>query len=138
MCAFDPIPTSVIIPKNEISHRILILVAKFCSDYFMGIPMVPFKKRQREYAKTRLRTIGEILNKVLIWGELYNGVVDDTGKYIKMTLKEAAEIVDIPKKSLDDYYMLILRGRKYKFDFNKYKDLKMGALRTFIKDKEKD
>ena len=38
----------------------------------------------------------------------------------------------------DRITMLILQGRKYKFDFNKCKDLKMGALRTFIKNKEKN
>ena len=126
--------TSVIIPKNEISHQVIILRAKFCNDSFMGIPMVPFKKRQRKHAKTRLRTIGEVVNKVLIWRELRNGIVDDTGKYIKMTLREAAEIVDVPKKTLDDYYLQIKDGCRYGFDFEANRNNTISCLRKYVKE----
>lgn len=39
-----------------------------------------------------------------------------------MPLEKAANEVGISKKTLDDYLLQIRCGKKYGFDFNKYKD----------------
>lgn len=58
--------------------------------------------------RTKERKIGEILDKVLQWRRLYTGVIDPaTGQTIKMSLEEAAQRVNISKKSLDDYLLQI-------------------------------
>ena len=36
---------------------------------------------------------------------------------IKLNLQEAAEVLGISKKSLDDYYYQLRLGEKYDFDF---------------------
>lgn len=52
----------------------------------------------------------------------------------KINLQEAAEMIGISKKSLDDYYYQLRLGEKYDFDFAMHMDDKVGVLRTFIKD----
>ena len=51
-----------------------------------------------------------------------------------MNLQEAAEVVGISKKSLDDYYYQLRLGEKYNFDFKRHLYEKVGTLRNFIKD----
>lgn len=53
--------------------------------------------------RSKERKIGYIIEKVYLWRKLYNGFTDENGKFIKLTLEEAAEKVGISKKSLDDY-----------------------------------
>lgn len=60
---------------------------------------------------------------------------DHTGKVIRYSLEEAANLVGVSKKSLDDYLSQLRKGRKYGFDFNKNKDEKVGTLRMFVKNK---
>ena len=48
-------------------------------------------------------------------------------------MDEAAQRVGIPKKSLDDYYNHIQLGSQYNFNFERYKEQKMGILRKFVK-----
>ena len=38
----------------------------------------------------------------------------------KVNLQEAAEMIGISKKSLDDYYYQLRLGEKYDFDFKMY------------------
>lgn len=52
----------------------------------------------------------------------------------KVNLQEAAEMIGISKKSLDDYYYQLRLGEKYDFDFKMYLNEKVGVLRTFIKE----
>ena len=84
-------------------------------------------KREKE------RKIGYILKKVYLWKKLYEGVVDRLGNKIKMTLQDAAEKVDISKKSLDEYLNQIRFGKLLGFDFNKHRNDKVGVLRGFLK-----
>lgn len=62
-----------------------------------------------------------------------------------MTLDQAANIIDISKKTLDDYLSQIRlfifmtrKGKKYGFDFNKNKDYNVGKLRDYVKLKKKE
>ena len=55
--------------------------------------------------RTKERRIGEIVTKVYEWRRYYNGVQTYNGKVKKLTLDQAAAIVGISKKSLDDYLL---------------------------------
>ena len=83
--------------------------------------------------RAKERKIGYIIKKVYLWKKLYEGVVDRFGNKIKMTLQDAAEKVDISKKSLDEYLNQIRFGKILGFDFNKHRNDKVGVLRGFVK-----
>jgi hypothetical protein len=53
----------------------------------------------------------------------------------RRTLQEAAKLVGVSKKSLDDYYYQLRVGEKHAFDFNAHLHDKIGTLRTFNKAK---
>ena len=67
-----------------------------------------------------------------MWRRLYNGVQKD-GKLVRYSLEEAAKLIDVSKKSLDDYLLQLRFGKKYNFDFIKHKNDKVGVLRAFVK-----
>lgn len=61
-----------------------------------------------KHRRTKERNIGEILQIVVRWRQLYSGFKDpDTGLFVKLNLEEAAARVGISKKSLDDYLLQI-------------------------------
>ena len=51
----------------------------------------------------------------------------------KINLQEAAKMIGIAKKSLDDYYSQLRLAEKYGFDFYRNLDKKIGVLRLFVK-----
>jgi len=51
-----------------------------------------------------------------------------------MSLEEAADKVAVSKKSLDDYLSQLRQGRALGFNFNQFKDEKVGYLRQFVKE----
>ena len=53
-----------------------------------------------------------------------------------MSLQEAAQNVNMSKKTLDEYYNQIKEGKKFGFDFNRYKRDKVNVLRGFVKKKK--
>lgn len=50
-----------------------------------------------------------------------------------MSLQEAAKLVGISKKSLDDYYCQLRIAEENGFDFSRNLHLKMGVIRNFVK-----
>lgn len=90
---------------------------------------------KKNLRRTKERKIGYIIEKVNTWRKLYNGFYDDYGNFMKYSLDEAAKIIDISKKSLDDYLLQLRLGRKYGFDFNANRNCKVGMLRAFVKQK---
>lgn len=55
--------------------------------------------------------------------------------YHKWSLIEAAKLLQVSKKSLDDYYLVAREGEIHGFDFQSHLGSKMGELRKFIKEK---
>jgi hypothetical protein len=51
----------------------------------------------------------------------------------RVSLQEAAKIVGISKKSLDDYYYQLRIGEQNQFDFEAHMDSKIGVLRAFVR-----
>ena len=83
--------------------------------------------------RTKERKIEFIVEKVNAWRRLYNGFYNENGEYTRYSLDQAAKMVGISKKSLDDYLLQLRLGRKYGFNFNQYKTKKVGVLRAFVK-----
>lgn len=83
--------------------------------------------------RAKERKIGYIIQKVYMWRKLYNGITEEDGSITKLTLEEAAEKVDISKKSLDDYLIQLRIGKKFGFNFNEHRNDKVGILRAFVK-----
>jgi hypothetical protein len=54
-----------------------------------------------------------------------------------ISLKQAAIIVDIPKKSLDDYFLQLRQGQLCGYDFAENLHSKMGDLRLYVKKNQK-
>jgi len=79
------------------------------------------------------RKINFIVEKVFLWRLLYNGFEDEKGKFIKLTLEEAAEKVKLSKKTLDDYLIQIRNGNLFNFNYNEHRSSKVGILRAFVK-----
>ena len=52
------------------------------------------------------------------------------------SLIEAAKLVGISKKSLDDYFLILRQGVIYGYDFEGNLTHGMGELRSFLKEKE--
>lgn len=46
-----------------------------------------------------------------------------------MTLEQAADKVGVQKKTLDDYLLQIRYGKRYGFDFNKFRNDGISKLR---------
>lgn len=82
------------------------------------------------------RKISEIIKKVTKWRKLYTGTLAPDGTIIRYSSKEAASIIGIAKKTLDDYLLQLRIGKKYGFDFNYHNDDKIGVLRSFVKEKK--
>ena len=55
---------------------------------------------------------------------------------MRYSLEDAAQKVNVSKKSLDDYLLQLRFGRKYGFNFSQHRDDKVGVLRHFVKKKK--
>lgn len=59
--------------------------------------------------RTKERKIGDVIKKVSLWRQYYNGKMEH-GEVVKKSLEEAASEVKISKKSLDDYLLQLRNG----------------------------
>ena len=75
--------------------------------------------------RTKERKIGEVIQKVQKWRQLYYQNCE--------SLEEAAKKVGISKKSLDDYFLQLKKGKANGFNFNEHKSDKIGILRNWNK-----
>jgi len=86
-------------------------------------------------AKTRRgneRIIGDVIDALLQWKHLYTiGQETPQGEFIKRTRGDAARLLNIPKKTLDDYSAQIKLANDFGFDFQLNCREKFGVLRKF-------
>jgi len=141
-CATDPVPRSCTIPAAEfenLQNGIIIRakLATFMQDNGNNSSSQNVSE-PKEGKRPKERKISFVISKVLEWRKLYQGIIDDNGQIVRYSLEEAAEKVGVSKKSLDDYMLQLRLGSKYKFDFQKHKDDKVGVLRSFIKAKRNE
>ncbi len=71
----------------------------------------------------------EVIEIVKRWREIHQS----KNNLKKVSLQEAARIVGLPKKSLDDYYYQLRLGEKYDFDFRAHLFDRIGVLRNYLK-----
>jgi hypothetical protein len=60
-------------------------------------------KIEQTMQRNKERSIGFIIEKVSQWRKLYNGFYDEKQELKRMSLEDAATMVGVSKKSLDDY-----------------------------------
>ena len=90
------------------------------------------KEEKGDCKRSKEKRIGYIVKKVFEWKGLRRLSQE------KMSLQDAAKNVGMSKKTLDEYYNQIKEGKKYGFDFNKYKRDKVNVLRGFVKKNKAD
>lgn len=73
-----------------------------------------------EIRRTKERQIKFVVERVSLWRKLYNGVDMGNGETVRYSLEDAANLVGISKKSLDDYLLQLRFGRMFGFNFIKY------------------
>ncbi|CAD8156030.1 unnamed protein product [Paramecium pentaurelia] len=82
----------------------------------------------------RERYVWEALNAVQKWRDLFeNGYQDEVGNYIKPSLKEAADLVGLPKRTLEQYHS-VFKKLPQSIDIMRILDKKMGHLNQLIKE----
>lgn len=141
----DPLPNNLLIPYIKLNINIIHLwfICYIEDKFVVNIKKETFFQKEyeennkydksKESKRTKERKIGFIIDKVNTWRKLFNGFTNEYDIFERYSLEEAALMINISKKSLDDYLLQLRQGRKYGFDFNKDKNLKVGILRTYIK-----
>ncbi|CAD8178679.1 unnamed protein product [Paramecium octaurelia] len=87
--------------------------------------------------RVKERLVGDALQKVNQWKSiLLNGIPQSDGTLMRLTLNKAAEIIGIPKKSLEDYNQLFKKV-KLLTDVNQFANEKMGVLRNYLRKNSK-
>ncbi|CAD8056487.1 unnamed protein product [Paramecium primaurelia] len=88
------------------------------------------------FKRVKERSIMDAKHSVDEWRNLFrNGETDQNGKKIKYSLKQAAEKVGVPKKTLEDYHQLLKKAEQF-IDLNEVGDKKMGFLRNLLKNQQ--
>lgn len=54
-----------------------------------------------------------------------------------MNLDQSAELVGVPRKTLEDYFLLFRTAKTIGFDFSKRRQEKIGTLRSFLRERGK-
>lgn len=86
----------------------------------------------RRDGRSKERTIGEVLELVKRWRHLHLHGHRSLNR--RMNLQEAARVVGVSKKSLDDYYCQLRLGEFYSFNFEDRLHERIGSLRSFVKE----
>ena len=136
----EPLDQNFYLSSNEIDlNCIKIKMVCYIEDKLIKKTEKQLFERKHNFSKktkdkrTKERRIGFIVEKVNAWRRLYNGFYNEKGEHTRYSLDQAAKMIDISKKSLDDYLLQLRLGRKYGFDFNSNKNNKVGVLRSFVK-----
>lgn len=88
--------------------------------------------------RVKERYIEKVREKVGEWRAMHEtGFRDKDGNLQKINLDQAANIIGISRKTLDDYYLQLRRAEQLGFDFERNKSEKMGTLRKFVKEETK-
>jgi len=95
-------------------------------------PMAIKKDDKSKVRRGNERRIGEVIDALVTWKRLVTfGKLSSEGQRVKCTKKEAADLVDIPKKTLADYTLQIKMASEYNFDFQLHCKEKFGVIREF-------
>eukprot|EP00826_Nyctotherus_ovalis_P063671 TRINITY_DN9338_c0_g7_i1.p1 TRINITY_DN9338_c0_g7~~TRINITY_DN9338_c0_g7_i1.p1 ORF type:complete len:242 (+),score=85.20 TRINITY_DN9338_c0_g7_i1:136-861(+) len=140
-CEKDPISRVLLARTSDLVNNCLTIrvrINREISDT-LGTKSTEESKGEDKYNAPRVkeRELTEIIHKVKKWRDLYRGYLDKDGRRVKYSLEDAAKLVKLPKKTLDDYLQQLKLGKKFGFDFSANQHGKIGVLREFIKEKMK-
>ena len=82
------------------------------------------------------RKISEVIDALVRWEDLSKPKSNGRKLLKKYNKQEAADKIDIPKKSLEDYMCQIRIAKSHGFDFNMYSNTRFGVIRNFNRMKE--
>lgn len=116
-----------ILPREFFENQPLILYHKdsirVLSRFQEETDQETHKERNKE------RSIKEVIASIKKWRSLHKTKING----VRVSLQQAAELVGVSKKSLDDYFCQLRLGEKYGFDFYANLHEGIGALRLFVK-----
>ena len=115
--------------KNNLANSLLENSFLLMKKFFKNI----LEKKKLKSITSRKRKLKNIIKLVYKSRKLFNGFINEEGKFVKYSLEKAASIVGIPVKTLQDYLRLIRFAREAHFDFNKNKDKTISFLRKYLK-----
>ena len=98
-------------------------------------------RQKTEEGKKKLRRgnerkISDVLKALFIWRTLFMiGQIDADSNLRKYNRQEAAKLVNIPKKTLEDYLLQVKMALSHGFDFNMYCNTRFGVIRDFNRQK---
>ena len=115
--------------KNNLANSLLENSFLLMKKFFKNI----LEEKKLKSITSRKRKLKNIIKLVYKSRKLFNGFINEAGKFVKYSLEKAASIVGIPVKTLQDYLRLIRFAREAHFDFNKNKDKTISFLRKYLK-----
>lgn len=129
-CGCDPLPRAVVISKDEYDQKagVVELRAEIIEHTESHQEITDGKPT---FPRVKERVLGTIVRKVKTWRELYLGCA--LGQERRLSLKEAAKAVRLPKKTLDDYLQQLKAGKRGGFDFAQHANQGVGTLRDFLR-----
>lgn len=90
------------------------------------------KSKEAKGRRGNERVIGDVIDALLQWKHLYTmGQTTSKGEFIRRTREDAARLLNIPKKTLDDYSAQVKLANDFGFDFQLNCREKFGVLRKF-------
>ncbi|CAD8056345.1 unnamed protein product [Paramecium sonneborni] len=90
--------------------------------------------KHQSFKRVKERLVCEAIEKVERWRQMFTeGLQTNNGEIIKVTLNQAADIVGIPKKTLEDYTQLFKKVRLLTTDIKQFSNEKMGFLRSYLR-----
>ena len=135
-CEREPISRVVLAKQTDLKNNCISLKARINKPS----PLEMEESKLEESAsnvKVKERELAVIIRKVKKWRDLYRGYQGKEGRRINYSLEDAARMVNLPKKTLDDYLQQLKLGKKYGFDFHANQHKRVGVLRDLIKEKHK-
>ncbi|CAD8154573.1 unnamed protein product [Paramecium octaurelia] len=82
--------------------------------------------------RVKERSIGDAYDRVKQWRYFFRNGIQENGIQKKVTLKEAADLVKVPKKTLEDYIQIFNKAELI-VNIEEISEKKMGYLRSFMK-----
>ncbi|CAD8167949.1 unnamed protein product [Paramecium pentaurelia] len=91
---------------------------------------------ENKVKRIKERYVYEAILLVEQWRSLYQQTYIENGRQLKLTLDKAAEIVGVPRKTLEDYYYQLKRAETL-VDLQNFKNCKIGVIRRIVKESKK-
>lgn len=89
-------------------------------------------ERKQKNRRGNERKISDVINSLLFWRKLsLPGIFNAEARGKKLNRQEAADVLKIPKKSLEDYMLQVRLAYERGFDFNMYSNTRFGVIREF-------